>query len=58
MSPGSGAVPIIRKLEYKGGGNNTISYTIKYAEKTDDGKLRAKQVPSVEAKLLTTPSPL
>lgn len=42
LSPGSGAVPIIRKLEYKGGGNNTISYTIKYAEKTDDGKTTSK----------------
>lgn len=42
LSPDSGEVPIIRKLEYKGGGNKTISYTIKYAEKSEDGKTTSK----------------
>ncbi|NLK21628.1 MAG: hypothetical protein GX308_06015 [Epulopiscium sp.] len=37
LAPGVEDISIIRKLEYKGGGNRTISYSIKYAEKTESG---------------------
>lgn len=42
LSPGSEPVPIIRKLEYKGGGNKTIGYTIKYAEKDESGHVTGR----------------